>query len=239
MNTIAVIPARYKSSRFPGKPLAPILGKPMIKWVYEAAETVPELSEVMVATDDDRIFQYVKSFDGNVVMTTDCVCGTDRVYQAAKEVECDRVINIQGDEPLIDKKTIQEVMSAFDDETVYVASLKNRIIKFEDVCDENTVKVITDCNNDVISYSRSIIPFNREKINVKYYRSIGVYCFDKDFLRTFVSLPRGPIESAESIEQMRIIENGYKLRMVETDYEGFGVDVPEHISIVESILKRK
>jgi len=239
MKTVAIIPARYKSTRFPGKPLADILGKPMIEWVYRAAESVSELSEVAVATDDQRIVDAVHRFGGNVILTGDCTCGTDRVFQAIKTIPCDRVVNIQGDEPLIDAKTILRALSAFDDPTVYASTLKNEIKSLDDAKDPNAVKVIVDENEDALYFSRSIIPYNRERVDVTYYRAVGVYCFDRLFLERYVTLPRGPLESAESIEQLRILEHGYKMRIVETDYEGFGVDIPEHIPIIIDKLKHK
>ncbi len=239
MKTVAIIPARYKSSRFPGKPITNILGRPMIEWVYRAAESVSELSEIAVATDDQRIFDTVRSFGGNAVMTGDCACGTDRVYQAIKNISCNHVVNIQGDEPLIDAKTILEVMSAFEDPNVYASTLKNKITSLEDAKDTNAVKVITDDSDDAIYFSRSVIPYNRENTDISYFRAIGVYCFDKDFLKKYVSLPRGPLEIAESIEQLRILEHGYKMRVVQTNYNGFGVDSPEHVPIISKMLEKK
>ena len=236
MKIVAVIPARYESSRFPGKPLVKILGNPMIQWVYEAVKRVDSISEVIVATDDDRIVDCVRHFGGKVVLTGECSCGTDRVYQAIKDTECDLVVNIQGDEPLITTDAIMQAIDAFEEPGVVVSTLKTKIDSVDGVHDVNAVKVVTDMQDNALYFSRSLMPFNREHVVVDYYRAIGVYCFSKSFLSKYVQLPRGPLECAESIEQLRVLEHGYKMKVVETEYNGFGVDIPEHIPIVESII---
>ena len=236
MKIIAVIPARFSSSRFPGKPLAMILGKPMIQWVYEAVKKIDCISDVIVATDDERIVDCVTSFGGTASITGDCNCGTDRVYQAVKDIQCDLVINVQGDEPLITEEAIKAVIKAFDEEGVVVSTLKTKINTVDEAKDINAVKVITDASDDAIYFSRSLIPYNRTRTDISYYRAIGVYCFTKEFLKKYVEMPRGPLECSESVEQLRVIEHGYKMKVIETDYKGFGVDIPDHIQIVESII---
>ena len=231
---IAVIPARYESSRFPGKPLAKILEKPMIQWVYERVLSVEEISEVYVATDDKRIFDVVENFGGRAVMTGECSCGTDRVYEASKEIDCDIVLNIQGDEPLIKREMIQDLIEIFKDENVKMGTLKKRMQDNENPEDPNIVKVITNINDEAIYFSRFPIPYNRERTNrIALFKHIGVYGYSKGFLKEFVSLPSGKLELIEKLEQLRAIENGYNVIVKETLYQSIGVDLPEHISLIE------
>lgn len=236
---IAVIPARYQSSRFPGKPLAPICGKPMIQWVYESVSKVKELDAVYIATDDDRIYQAVQAFGGKAVMTGDCSCGTDRVYQASKDIDCDVILNIQGDEPLIKEEMIKDLISAFSDESVVMATLKKKIENPAEIDDPNVVKVITDCNGDAIYFSRYAIPYNRDgKDGVSYYRHIGAYGYTKEFLEKYVKLPASSLENIEKLEQLRVLENGCHIRVKDTVYQSIGVDLPEHIALVEEEIRR-
>lgn len=239
MNVIVVIPARYESSRFPGKPLALILGKPMIQWVYERVQNASGISGVYVATDDDRIFNTVSDFGGKAIMTGECSCGTDRIYQATKDMDFDIAINVQGDEPTISSEEIELLISAFVDDKVEFATLKHCIKDPVEVCDPNVVKVLTDINDDAIYFSRGILPYNREesKENLVYYRHIGIYGYRKDFLKSFVNLPPSHLEKIEKLEQLRAIENGYKIKVLETDYSAIGVDVKEQISQVEKFLQ--
>lgn len=237
---ISVIPSRYASSRFPGKPLAMILGKPMIQWVYERVKSVKEISEVYVATDDKRIYDAVESFGGKAIMTGECSCGSDRVYQACEGIDCDIILNIQGDEPMIKTEMIRDLISAFNDPDVYMATLKKEITEDCDINNPNIAKLITDSDNNAIYFSRSTIPYNRDKIkDVRYYKHIGVYGYKKDFLKKFVSLPQSSLEISEQLEQLRAIENGYKIRVVETQHQSIGVDLPEHIAVVEEELKKE
>lgn len=236
---VAVIPARYQSSRFPGKPLARIAGKIMIERVYERVTEVPEIEEVLVATDDIRIFDAVTAFGGKAVMTGECSCGTERVYEAVKDMVCDIVINVQGDEPLIQKGMIQDLIAAFEDEKVYMATLKRRITLQEDIEDPNIVKVIVDKNDNAIYFSRYPIPYNRDGIKATYYRHIGLYGYAKDFLGEYVKMPKSVLEKCENLEQLRVLENGFNIRVKETQYESIGVDLPEHIAQVERALENE
>jgi len=236
---IAVIPARYESSRFPGKPLASIAGKTMIHRVYERVNALSCFEQVIVATDDERIYAEVESFGGKAVMTGECSCGTERVYEAIKDVDADIVINIQGDEPLIKQEMILDLVHAFDDESVQMATLKKKIETQREIEAPNVVKVITDCNDDAIYFSRFTIPFNRDHQLVDYYKHIGIYGYTKTFLAKYVSLPESFLEKTEKLEQLRVIENGYKIRVKETKYESIGVDLPEHIQLVEEQLKNE
>lgn len=237
---ISIIPARYQSSRFPGKPLALINGKSMIQWVYERVSSVPEIEEVYVATDDQRIFDAIESFGGKAIMTGECVCGSDRVYQACRYLDADIILNIQGDEPMIKTEMIRDLISAFNDPEVKMATLKKEITSESDINNPNIAKLITDENSNAIYFSRSTIPYNRDgRDDIKYYKHIGVYGYTKDFLKTFVSLPQSSLENAEQLEQLRAIENGYKIRVIETQHQSIGVDLPEHIAIVEEEMKRE
>lgn len=236
---IAIIPARYSSSRFPGKPLAKIKGKPMIQWVYETISRIDEIDELYVATDDLRIAECVESFDGKYIMTSDKHnSGSDRIAECALKINInddDIILNIQGDEPMIKEEMVRELINAFNDEEVYMATLKKQIIDENEINNSNVVKVITDINNDAIYFSRSTIPNNRENVDgVKYYKHIGVYAYKKSFLIKFTELNESSIELIEKLEQLRVIENGFKIRVLETEYQTIGVDLPEHIALVEN-----
>lgn len=234
---IAIIPARFQSSRFPGKPLALICGKPMIQWVYERVSAVKRISETFVATDDQRISETVKRFGGRVIMTGNCGCGTERVFQAGKDIEADVILNIQGDEPLIKAKMIEELLCAFDDPSVIMATLKKEISNEEELTNSNVVKVITDKNDNAVYFSRYPVPYNRDqKKDVKYYKHIGIYGYKKNFLKQFVGLPVSDLEKTEQLEQLRAIENGYPIRVLETEFQCIGVDLPENIKQVETML---
>lgn len=236
---IAVIPSRYGSSRFPGKPLAMIAGKPMIQRVYEQVKCVDGIGKVVVATDDARIYDAVKSFGGEAVMTGECSCGTERVYEAVKEEPCDIAINVQGDEPLIKPEMIRELVSAFEEEAVSMATLCKEITAAADIENPNIVKVARDKRNDALYFSRHAIPYNRDgKNDVKYLKHIGIYGYTKEFLRTYMGLPRTPLEEAESLEQLRVLEHGYKIRVIETRFDSIGVDRPEDILRIERELLR-
>lgn len=236
MKIAAVIPARYASSRFPGKPLAAICHKPMIQWVYETVCGVPEITETIVATDDERIHKCVLSFGGTAVLTGDCSCGTDRVYEAVKEMDCDLVLNVQGDEPFIKTQMIQQLIHAFEDPKVAMATLKKEI-SYEQAQDPHTVKVITDRNGHAIYFSRYAIPYQREQKIHKYYKHIGIYAYTKPFLHTFVHLPKSSLEKAESLEQLRALDNGCQIKVLETAYDSFGVDLPEHVQEAEKMVQ--
>ncbi|WP_456110617.1 3-deoxy-manno-octulosonate cytidylyltransferase [Roseburia inulinivorans] len=237
---VTVIPARYQSSRFPGKPLAKILGKPMIQWVYERVSKVEAINEVYVATDSQEIFDVVTNFGGTAILTGECKCGTDRVYEAIKNINADIVLNIQGDEPLIKKEMIESIIAEFSDPDVNMVTLKKKITNVNDVNKANVVKVISDIHNDAIYFSRCPIPFDRDgNEGAEYYKHIGIYGYTKNFLNTFVNLKRSNLECMENLEQLRAIENGYKIRVVETQYESVGVDLPEHIALVEEAMKKE
>lgn len=238
---IAFIPARYASSRFPGKPLAIINGKPMIQWVYEAVLKVEDISEAYVATDDTRITECVEGFGGKYILTSDKhKSGSDRIAECITKIEMnddDIVLNIQGDEPMIKTEMIKTLISAFEDASVYMATLKKEIKEKEEIDNPNIAKVITDINNDAIYFSRSTIPFDRDGLNnMKYFKHIGVYGYKKKFIEEFTRLENRNLENMEQLEQLRVIENGYKIRVIETEHQSIGVDLPEHIKIIEQNL---
>ena len=237
MRVIGVIPARYKSSRFPGKPLVEILGKPMIWWVYQQCLKVPEHDEIYVATDDSRIEAACRQYGMNVLMTWEKhQTGSDRVGEVAQKVEGELFINIQGDEPVIEPEMVRQVIRIFEDETVYFGTLKKEITDPAQIEAVSTVKVVTDVNGDALYFSRSVIPSNiKDGALAKTYRHVGIYAYKKDFLLKFVSMPQPEIELGEAIEPLRAMYNGYKIRVAETQYESIGVDLPCH---VDEVIKR-
>lgn len=235
---IAVIPARYQSSRFPGKPLAMIDGKMMIKRVYERVMNVPQIKEILVATDDIRIRDAIMAFGGNVVMTGECSCGTERVYEAVKDYLCDIVINVQGDEPLIKPEMIKELIDSFDYDNTSMVTLCKEITERVDINNPNIVKVVRDKNNNALYFSRYPIPYNREICDgVKYFKHIGIYGYKKEFLEKYVQTEKTALEIAENLEQLRVLESGYKIRVKETKYDSIGVDTPEDIVKIEKEIR--
>lgn len=242
MKTIAIIPSRYGSSRFPGKPLAIISGKPMIQWVYENVSMASFLDAVYVATDDQRVFDCVESFGGKALMTASThTCGTDRLAECAETLELcddDLVLNIQGDEPLIKAEIIQDLYSCFDSEEVYMGTLKKKI-EIEDELDNlNVVKVINDINEYAIYFSRLCLPFAKDGKKTDHYKHIGAYGYKAWFLKKYSKMAKTPLEVSESLEQLRVLENGYRIRVKETKYQTVGVDTPEQVKQVEEELRK-
>lgn len=240
MKIIGVIPARYRSSRFPGKPLVDICGKPMIYWVYQQAKKVPEFHEIYVATDDERIRSACESLSMNVIMTSDChKTGSDRVAEVASKVEGDLFVNVQGDEPVIEPEMIRQVISLFtEDDSVYFGSLKKEITDPDEILASSTVKVVTDDRGDAMYFSRSVIPSNRKDGRLaRVFRHVGIYAYKKDFLLKFAAMEQTELELGEGIEPLRAMQRGYKIRLKETEYSSIGVDLPEHISLVEKVIR--
>ncbi len=242
---VAIIPARYHSNRFEGKPLANILGKPMIQHVYERAKSASILSQVVVATDDERIAECVRGFDGDVVMTSpNHVSGTDRLAEAATLLdipEQDVVVNIQGDQPLFPPEVIDQVaMPLLEDPALPMATLIYKIIRPEEIDDPNHVKTVFDRNGIALYFSRSSIPFQRnpdEPVPPTYYKHLGFYAYRKGFLLTFVGLPEGEWERFEKLEQLRALEYGYKIKVVLTEHDSIEVDTPRDAERVEEIIR--
>ena len=238
----AVIPARYASSRFPGKALAEINGKAMIARVVEAVNKCSLIDELYVATDDVRIEKAVNKTVAKPVMTsTSHRCGTDRIAEAVENIEADLIVNVQGDEPLIQAETIKKAVEPFFREKELLMSTLKRKISAEQADNPDIVKVITDQNDYALYFSRSPVPFYRdaEKSTQQYYQHIGLYVYRKDFLIKYAAMDSTPLEKAESLEQLRALENGFKIKVIETDASLIGVDRREDIELVEAELNKR
>ena len=237
MNILGIIPARYASSRFPGKPLVDIGGKTMIQRVYEQAKKCKQLTEVIVATDDERIYNHVVDFGGVAMMTgANHQSGTDRCAEvAAAHPQYDVVINIQGDEPYIDPEQISKLTTCFNSPDVQIATLVKRVKDVQELHNPNTPKVIVTKLNEAAYFSRSAIPHIRgeEPQNwlefYPYFKHIGIYGYRADVLQEITRLPISSLEKAEALEQLRWIENGYRIKVAETDLETYAVDTPEDL----------
>jgi 3-deoxy-manno-octulosonate cytidylyltransferase (CMP-KDO synthetase) len=243
---VAIIPARYHSNRFEGKPIAPILGKPMIQHVYERAKSVDILSRVAVATDDERIADCVRSFGGEVVMTSkDHVSGTDRLAEAATILdipEQDIVVNIQGDQPLFAPEVIGQVATPLlEDPALPMSTLIYRIVRPEEINDPNHVKTVFDRNGMALYFSRASIPFQRspeqDSSTPTYYKHLGFYGYRKGFLLTYVGLPEGEWERFEKLEQLRALEYGYRIKVILTEHDSVEVDTLQDLKRVEAIIR--
>ncbi|MBM6776927.1 3-deoxy-manno-octulosonate cytidylyltransferase [Collinsella tanakaei] len=238
----AIIPARFGSTRFPGKPLADICGKPMIQWVYERVSGSPSVDLVFVATDNNEICSAVREFGGKAMMTSSRhACGSDRIAECAKLLRLsnkDIVLNIQGDEPLISPEMVEELVSCFRYPGVVMGTLAKRIFDSRELDDPNVVKVVIDKNDNALMFSRSPIPFNRDgRGDVIYYKHVGAYGYRKGFLDQYSGMERGYLEQVESLEQLRVLENGHSIRVAQTSYEAIGVDTPEDLERVRAIVK--
>ena len=238
---LGVIPARFASSRFPGKALAPLAGKPILQHVYERASQARYLSKIIIATDDDRIAKTARSFGAQVQMTRpDHLSGTDRVAEVASSDQAPVIVNIQGDEPLIDPTAIDAAaLALLDDPDLPMATLKKRIEIPTEVDNPNVVKVASDLMGDAIYFSRWAIPYMRDGSPgaIVHYKHIGLYVYRREFLLAYSGLPVGPLEQAERLEQLRAIENGYRIRVVETEYESLGVDTPEDLERIAALFE--
>jgi 3-deoxy-manno-octulosonate cytidylyltransferase (CMP-KDO synthetase) len=241
---LGVIPARYASSRFPGKALAPIGSKPMLQHVYERVALARYLTSVIIATDDERIFEEARRFGAHARMTrADHLSGTDRVAEVASADPAEWVVNIQGDEPLIDPGAIDAaILPLLEEPSIPMGTLQKRIEDEREIEDPNVVKVVTDRFGNALYFSRAAIPCVREKAEAKgvpgaHYKHIGLYVYRRDFLLRYPELPVGPLEQAEKLEQLRALENGHKIRVVETEYESVGVDTPEDLERVNQLFE--
>ena len=241
MKIIAMIPARYSASRFPGKLMKDLGGKTVILRTFEAALSTNLFDEVYVVTDSEIIQKNISDAGGNVIMSkTVHQCGSDRIAEAVEFLDADIVINVQGDEPFIDKTSLSQLIEVFKEDVnkeIDLASLKVEITNQEDIENPNNVKVITDINNLAIYFSRSVVPFHRDKdISVKYYKHKGVYAFRKQALLDFYNTPMTPLEASEKIEAIRYQEIGKKIKMVETAVEAIGIDTPEDLEKAKKYL---
>ncbi len=239
MKILGIIPARYSSTRFPGKPLADILGKTMIQRVYERAKLAKNLCDVLIATDDARIYECVESFGGKAVMTDSTLPnGTARCEQAARlsGMDVDAVINIQGDEPLLDPVMIDEAAELLEED--YCVTLCREFRDGEDVSNPNAVKVVISDEGYALYFSRSVIPYKRNASNLPVYQHIGIYGYNMEFLREYVFFPNTPLSDAESLEQLKILEQGCRIRVKVTSSKcvSVGVDTPEDLQRVRAIL---
>jgi 3-deoxy-manno-octulosonate cytidylyltransferase (CMP-KDO synthetase) len=241
---IAVIPSRYGSSRLQGKPLIPIAGRPMIQRVYEQAKKSQLVTDVWVATDDDRIVKAVEAFGGNAVMTSDtCRSGTDRVAETAtllKLAPDDIVINIQGDQPVFDPRSLTDLIAPFDqDPTVEMTTLAFKIRNLREITDPKDVKVVFDTRGQALYFSRAQIPFPRDAgTPTDYFKHLGFYAYKKSFLDRFVALPTGRCESVEKLEQLRALEHGFSIHVAVTAFDSPEIDLPEDIRRVEKVLRQ-
>tara|TARA_B100002003_G_C14114477_1_gene536088 strand:+ start:111 stop:842 length:732 start_codon:yes stop_codon:yes gene_type:complete len=241
MKVIGIIPARYSSSRFPGKPLAKIAGKSIIRRVYDQAKKCKALSALYVATDDERIFQHVNEFGGNVIITGKHNSGTERCNEVAKILDniFDVIINIQGDEPFINPKQITQLANYFNDKNISIVTLARNIKNTEELIDENTVKVVFDKNYFAKNFSRLPIPqpksFDPEKwfVNDKYYKHIGIYGYRTAILEKICDLKSSKNELAEKLEQLRWLDNSYKIKVGITKHNNISIDVPKDIDKLE------
>jgi len=236
---IGVVPARWASTRFPGKPLALIAGKPLLRRVYEQCLKAQKLDHVLIATDDQKIRVAAESWGAEVVMTSPKhPTGSDRLAEVAKNLKCDVVVNIQGDEPLIKPSMIDSlIQSLLDDKTVVVSTLARKIVEAADLDNPNVVKVVFDQNNRALYFSRFCIPFEREK-KADHFKHFGIYAYRRLFLLKFVQMKPSRIEEIEKLEQLRVLENGYGIKVVLTQSDSIGVDVPEDITRVEQVLRK-
>lgn len=244
MKVLAVIPARYASTRFPGKPLVNINGLPMIQRVYDQVEKCKLISKVIVATDDERIVSCVKSFGGNVQLTSPShQSGTDRCGEIANQLEekFNIIINVQGDEPYIQPQQLEEVLFPFQDPEVQISTLCKKINLLEEVENPNVVKVVKSLQHKALYFSRSPIPFVRNATkefwleNANYYKHIGLYAFTVETLQKLIKLPIGTLEKVESLEQLRWLEAGFNIHVNESQYDSFGIDSPDDLVKVKSI----
>ena len=239
MKTAIIIPTRYESKRFPGKALAKIGDQPLIQHVYRRAQKVRGAEDVLVATDDERIRKAVEEFGGRVVMTSaGHKCGTERVAEAAEPLEADVIVNLQGDEPLIDPGSIDLVIAAMaDNPSLPMATLKTRIVDENDLRNPNVVKVVADREGFALYFSRSVIPHQGKDPKHPAFKHIGVYACRKDFLRQFARLEQTELERSEKLEQLRVLENGFKIMVVETGHDSIAVNTLNELELVIKLME--
>ena len=241
MRVIGIIPARWASTRFEGKVLAKIKGKPMIEHVWTRCRLSRRLNDVWIACDDQRILKAAEGFGAQAVMTSpDHDSGTDRIAEAAAGLKADIIINIQGDEPLIHPGTIDDLAAALmNDSSILMATVIKAIASSEELTNPHVVKVVIDQENNALYFSRSVIPFNRDNQGfdaIRYYKHLGIYGYRKDFLMRFSRMPKSRLEKAERLEQLRALEAGVKIKTVLTTMETVGVDTPEDMARVEKLI---
>jgi len=237
---IGIIPARYEASRFPGKPLYPIAGKPLIQHVYERVTKAKLINGTIVATDDERIFTAVEAFGGRAMMTSkDHPTGTDRLAEVASNIDCDIIVNVQGDEPLMDPGLIDRAVGHFGAIPDFrFGSAMTPISNEEDIKNPNVVKVVAGQNGQALYFTRYPVPYRRKNTEIPCYQHIGFYVYSRAFLLEYAAMSPTPLEQTECLEQLRALENGIRIDMIETNYRGIGVDAPEDVVRIEWELKQ-
>lgn len=239
MKFLGVIPSRYASTRLEGKPLKDICGHTMIEWVYKRTK-LSNLDEVVVATDDERIYKEVERFGGKAILTSkEHENGTSRIAEVCTKYEdYDVIVNVQGDEPLIEPEMINSIINSFkEDDTISMSTLKYKIDTMEEIENPNYVKVITDKKGYALYFSRSVIPYPRKLDIQNYYKHVGIYGYKRDFVVEYAKMEPTPLESSESLEQLRALENGYRIKVMETPYKIIGVDTQEELEKVREYIK--
>lgn len=239
MKFLGVIPSRYASTRLEGKPLKDICGHTMIEWVYKRTK-LSNLDEVVVATDDERIYKEVERFGGKAILTSkEHENGTSRIAEVCTKYEdYDVIVNVQGDEPLIEPEMINSIINSFkEDDTISISTLKYKIDTMEEIENPNYVKVITDKKGYALYFSRSVIPYPRKLDIQNYYKHVGIYGYKRDFVVEYAKMEPTPLELSESLEQLRALENGYRIKVMETPYKIIGVDTQEELEKVREYIK--
>lgn len=238
MDAIGIIPARYQSTRLEGKVLKDLLGKSVIQHVWENAKHAATLDDLIVATDDERIKAEVLSFGGKAVLTAkEHKTGTDRLREVVNSIDVKVVVNIQADEPLLHSSMIDEIVRPLlEEKDIVMTTLRKKITDPEDLKNPNVVKVVCDKNGYALYFSRSPIPYPRFAEGIVHYKHIGLYAFTKDFLFTFTNLPASSLEEAEGLEQLRVLENGYKIKVATTQFDTIGIDTAEDLERAKEVL---
>ncbi len=238
MKVMGVIPARFYSTRFTGKVLADLGGKPVVQYVWENAKKSKMLDDLVIAADDERIIKAAEDFGAKAIYTSpDQPSGTDRLVEVINPVDVEVVINIQGDEPMVRPEMIDELArTILEDKDVYMATLAKKIEDENEVKDPNVVKVVMDKNGMALYFSRSVIPYPRNETIKVYYKHLGLYAYRKDFLFEFTNLPKSHLEMTEGLEQLRVLENGHRIKVVETKFDTIGIDTPEDLEKAKAAM---
>ena len=231
MKVIGIIPARFSSTRFAGKVLADLGGKPVVQHVWENAKNSKILDDLIIATDDERVMEAAKDFDAKVVYTSpDQPSGTDRLIEVVNPIDVEVIVNVQGDEPMVRPEMIDELArTVLEDKDVYMVTLAKKIEDRSEAKDPNVVKLVKDKNGFALYFSRSLIPYPGFETTPQYFKHLGLYAYRKDFLFEFTNLSKSYLEMTEGLEQLRVLENGYKIKVVETEFDTIGIDTPEDL----------
>ncbi len=231
MKVIGIIPARFSATRFMGKVLADLGGKPVVQHVWENAKKAKLFEDLIIATDDERVVKAAEDFEAKVLYTSpDQPSGTDRLIEVVNPIDVEVIVNIQGDEPMVRPEMLDELARAvLDDKDVYMATLAKKIEDKSEIEDPNVVKVVKDKNGFALYFSRATIPYPRHKNTLQYFKHLGLYAYTKDFLFEFSNFQKSHLEMTEGLEQLRVLENGYKIKVVETEFDTIGIDTPEDL----------